>query len=381
MLWKRYFAGCAVAALTLALAACGQTASPPDEFAVEASSEEETSEWQSDDGEPRDFTVAPPVQPFCQEIGRRVSPADCDVLNQLADGAQAGAAAFNTPDPMKRGERHTLQLAIGHAPTPEEIAERERLEQVAAMERQQAATTERAARRAEYVRRYGPATTDAILAGRVEVGMTQEQVRASRGSPSRLETLTSTNAVWHYGAERVVFSDGRVTFVEATQREVGESSTLPQPEPPPTPAETVDPLQGETVEFQPLVGRFMRAELKGAGFNIAPLSPPSQEVLPDSVTTWTWEVIAEQGGQRALTLTTVVEGCTAEGQCYPLRSTSRNYAVNVTVGWLGWVEDFLTAAPNWLKLVAGALAALAVLVAAGFGLRNALRGGRERGGA
>ena len=115
-----------------------------------------------------------------------------------------------------------------------------------------------------------------------------------------------------------------------------------------------------------------------AGFaSLSPLSPASQEVLQDSVTTWTWDVIAEQGGQRALTLTTVVEGCTTEGQCYPLRSTSQNYAINVTVGWLGKVQDFLTAAPDWLKLITGALVALAALVAAGFGLRNALRGGRE----
>lgn len=307
MLRKRIFAGYALAVLALAVTACGQTETATDQ--APAAVEDTAS------GERPDATEGPAIEPFCEEIGRRVSQADCDALNQLADGAQAGVAAFNAPDPMKRGERHTLQLAIGHAPTPEEIAERERLAREAAAERL-------AAREAE----------------------AQSAEAASVASQS------------------------------------GGDDTRAAP-PPPTPSETVDPLEGETVEYQPLVGRFMRAELTGAGFNIAALSPASQEVLPDSVTTWTWDVIAQQGGQRALTLTTVVEGCTAEGQCYPLRSTSRNYAVNVTVGWLGRAEDFLTAAPNWLKLLAGVLAALAALIAAGFGVRNALRQGRSGGGA
>lgn len=284
MLRKRILAGYALCALALAMAACGQVTEAPPGADVAA----------VDDTSGPGATEAP--QPFCEEIGRRVSQADCDVLNQLADGAQAGVAAFNAPDPMKRGERHTLQLAIGHAPTPEEIAER---------------------------------------------------VAASRAEAQRAEAASATGE--HGG--------------------LGDNG----------PRVTVDPLEGETVEYQPLVGRFMRAELSGAGFNITAQSPASQEVLPDSVTTWTWEVIAQQGGQRALTLTTVVEGCTAQGQCYPLRSTSRNYAVNVTVGWLGRAEDFLTAAPNWLKLLAGVLAALAALIAAGFGVRNALRQGRAGG--
>ena len=36
----------------------------------------------------------------------------------------------------------------------------------------------------------------------------------------------------------------------------------------------------------------------------------------------------------------------------------------------------LTAAPTWLRLVAGVLTALAVLIGAWFGLRNAFRKGR-----
>lgn len=159
------------------------------------------------------------------------------------------------------------------------------------------------------------------------------------------------------------------------QAELRERAAAP-PAAPPTPEDVVDPLQGETEAFTPLVGRFMRVELTGNGFDITPLSNASQEVMRESVTTWSWRVQANEGGQRALTLRTVVEGCTAEGQCYPLRSTSQNYDVTVEVGTMGRVQDFLTAAPIWLRLLAGVLTALAVLIGAWFGLRNAFRKGR-----
>jgi hypothetical protein len=224
---------------------------------------------------PGDASVA---AEFCAEVGRRVSQADCDVLTQLADQAEAGVAAFNAPDPLRRGEAHMLQLAISFAPPEEDARE--------------------------------PASSD--------------------------------------------------------------------PEKPALePADVVADLPGSTVEFAPLVGRFMRAELVGAGFEITPLTPASQEVLTDSVTTWSWRAVANEGGQRTLTLTTVVEGCTSEGQCYPLRSTSRNYSVKVTVGWLGRAQDMIAGVPTWIRLLSAVVAALAGLTFAFFSLRNALRGGRD----
>src|SRR6185503_13050490 len=208
------------------------------------------------------------------------------------------------PNPMQRGDVHTLQLAISYAPTPEQIAAREEAERL-------------------------------------------ERQRLNQGYDS--------------------------------PRPGGENSSTgdtPAPPPAPTPGEVVDPLQGDTVQYTPLVGRFMRAELHGNGFEITPLSEPSQEVLQDSVTTWSWRVEAREGGQRALTLTTVVEGCTESGECYPLRSTSQNYDVTVRVGLLGQAQDFLAAVPTWLQLAAGVIGGLAALVGAWFGLRNAFRKGR-----
>lgn len=298
MLRQTRFAQFVAAAALLALAACGQASAPsgePEPSAVEEAPAAAPSEQAADPA------VAP--SEFCAEVGRRVSAQDCADFAALAEDAQAGSAAFNAPDPMERGDVHTLQLAISYALSEAQIRAREE-------------------------------------AARLEAERPADALRSDDAQPAPAPT---------------------------------RSSGAPAPL---TPNETVDPLQGETVEFTPLVGRFMRAELVGNGFEITPLTAASQEVLPDSVTTWSWRVVATEGGRRSLTLRTVVEGCTAEGQCYPLRSTSQNYDVTVTVGLVGQVQDALTAAPNWLRLVAGVLTALAVLVGAWFGLRNAFRKGR-----
>jgi hypothetical protein len=251
--------------------------------------------------------------PFCEEVGRRVSAADCADYQRLAEGATRGMAAFNAPDPMRRGETHSLQLAIGYAP-PEQPPE--------------------------------PPSAPAP-------GATPAPAPAA---PETEEARTDT-------------SDDAVSE---------DDDVPPPPSAPLTPVDTVEDLPGQTVEFEPLVGRFMRAELTGVGFEVTPRSPPSQEVTPDSVTTWTWEVVAQQGGARSLTLTTVVEGCTSSGgECVPLRSTTQNYTVNVEVGPMDRVLDFITGMPDWIKAITAVIVALAGLVAAWFGLRNAFRRGRS----
>ena len=305
-----------LALAALALAACAQER---DSSATEeAPAEAPSSSVSADPG-----ATAESETTFCAEVGRRVSPQDCADFAALAEDAAAGEAAFNTPDPMRRGDVHTLQLAISYALTQEQIAAREE------------------AARAEAER------------ARLE----EERLAAEQAARTLDQTHTTPST--------------------STGAPAREAPAQPAPPPAPlTPAETVDPLQGDTVQFTPLVGRFMRAELVGNGFEITPLTEASQEVLRDSVTTWSWRVVANEGGRRSLTLRTVVEGCTAEGQCYPLRSTSQNYDVTVEVGVVGQVQDFLTAAPTWLRLVAGVLTALAVLIGAWFGLRNAFRKGR-----
>ena len=248
----------------LVLAACGQVA-------------QQSAPAESESAAPAASAQAEETV-FCPEIARRWSAQECEDFTNLARSAEAGAAAFNAPDPMERGETHTLQLAVSYAP-PE---------------------------------RADPAPPPAA-------------------DPHAL-----------------------------------------------TPGETVDPLPGATVEFTPLVGRFMRAELTGAGFDIEPVGPASREVLPDSVTTWSWQVTARQRGTQALTLTTVVEGCPANGgACIPLRSTTQNYTVNVAVSPIGEVRDVLAGMPDWIKLASAIVAAFAGLVTGFFSLRSAFAKGRR----
>jgi len=157
---------------------------------------------------------------------------------------------------------------------------------------------------------------------------------------------------------------------DLSRSEAGSSPAAPAQ----TPADVVNQLPGETVAFKPLVGRFMRAELTGAGFEITKQSPDQQEVTPDSVTTWTWQVVARQGGERSLTLTTVVVGCTeGGGECVPLRSTTQNYTVRVAVGPIDQAKDFLLGLPDWIKIVSAIVAALAGLFTAIAAVRAATK--------
>ncbi|MDZ4692469.1 hypothetical protein [Terricaulis sp.] len=332
-----------VAIAAFGLVACGQTEqSAPDDNASVPGAAAPAEEAATRDTGPTEF---------CAEVGRRVSPEDCADFAALADDAEQGSAAFNAPDPMERGQVHTLQLAISYAPAEEEPAE--------------AVPPDQSGTPAPSVQFESSLSSDQ----RRRLASQLQELRAER---QQLEQLRTTAP-----ADERVQLEARQAAIDTEIRSLNVQMAPTRSAAAPTPAETVDPLSGETVEFTPLVGRFMRAELVGNGFEITPLSPASQEVLPDSVTTWNWRVVANEGGRRSLTLRTVVEGCTADGQCYPLRSTSRNYDVTVTVGLIGQARDLLTEAPTWLRLLAGVLTALAVLVGAWFGLRSAFKKGRS----
>lgn len=145
----------------------------------------------------------------------------------------------------------------------------------------------------------------------------------------------------------------------------GASSGAPMPAPPPmpTPAETVDQLPGETVTFAPTVGRFMKAELTGEGFEIERLSAEHQEVLLDSQTTWEWKVKAIKGASHILTLKTVVEAKDDQGNYVPLRSTTKNQTIKVEVKFWDRVLDWILGAPVWIKAITALASALIAFLA------------------
>ncbi|HWA00475.1 MAG TPA: hypothetical protein VG841_09205 [Caulobacterales bacterium] len=295
-----------VIAALLGAASCGQSA---------------TTEEQAAPAPSVDAGGGPTI--FCEEVGRRISQQDCDDFNALARDAQAGVAAFNAPKDMRRGETHTLQLAISYAPPQVQIAP-----PVSA----QTPTEDAPAANEEMPPPPAPAMADDEHAVRREDAASGPGgVTAAQAGPPRAQT----------------------------------------------PAETVEGLPGDTVQFTPLVGRFMKADLTGVGFDITAASPATQEVTKDGVTTWSWRVVAREGGIRSLTLTTVVQGCTAQGECVPLRTTTQNYTVSVSVSPIDKVRDFLVGAPDWLKIITAVIVALTSLIAAIFGLRAAIRKGRS----
>ncbi|MES1199620.1 MAG: hypothetical protein ABUS48_06540 [Pseudomonadota bacterium] len=321
-----------IAAL-LGLASCSQATSPDQQQSAEPAPPPSAQA----NGEPLIF---------CEEVGRRVSQQDCDDFNALARDAQTGVAAFNAPKDMKRGDTHTLQLAISYAPPQIQLAP----------PTSEATTTD--ATGGEQAR---PDLSAASGAGR---GDTEQAQNTPTTTPSDSPASTDDD---EYGGTHAAAPGGP-----------SRPSRAAPPPAPVTPSETVQGLPGETVQFTPLVGRFMKAELTGVGFDITPQSPATQEVQKDSVTSWTWRVVAHEGGVRALTLTTVVEGCTADHtECVPLRTTTQNYTVNVAVGPLDKVRDFLATTPDWIKLLTGVIVALTGLIAAIFGLRAAIRKGRS----
>jgi hypothetical protein len=89
-------------------------------------------------------------------------------------------------------------------------ADRARQQQAAKVASVQAA---RNSARQQVAAKYGAAAADAIVAGRVQKGMTAAQVQAAIGAPSRRERIAAGEEQWHYPGRRVVFAGGRVTYV------------------------------------------------------------------------------------------------------------------------------------------------------------------------
>jgi hypothetical protein len=138
---------------------------------------------------------------------------------------------------------------------------------------------------------------------------------------------------------------------------------------PERPEDIVARLPGEVESYKPVVGRFMRATLIGEGFEIKPLSDESQEVFSNGSTTWEWAVTPLKAEQHVLTLKTVVEGVTAEGKRFALRSTTRTRKVDVGLNWIDRIRDYVNDMPDWIKAITAVIVALTALIAAIKGLR------------
>ena len=248
---------------------------------------------------------------FCAEVQRRLSQQDCDDLTTVAAAARDGVAAFNVP-PMERGIATTLQLAISFAPPEAELS---------AVEADNSA--------------------DAAVGDPDDASGAADQGSTDQGSSSGGPSPDN-------------------------QPVAGVSN-------PETPEDIVARLPGEVESYKPIVGRFMRASLIGEGFEIKPLSEESQEVFKSGSTTWEWAVTPLKAEQHVLTLKTVVEGVTAEGKRFALRSTTRTRNVDVGLNWIDRTRDYINDTPDWIKAITAIIVALTALIAAIKGLSALFR--------
>lgn len=76
-----------------------------------------------------------------------------------------------------------------------------------------AADAATAQRRKDLADQYGEAAAEAILKGEILKGMSKDAVLAARGKPASKEVLSPSEEIWTYGDARVIFADGKVSYV------------------------------------------------------------------------------------------------------------------------------------------------------------------------
>jgi hypothetical protein len=243
---------------------------------------------------------------YCPAVEARVSPPDCEDLTRADAEVRPGAAAFNVPDPMRRGGTFEVHLVIDRR-SPKEI------------------------RIIEGPSPGGPEDT---------AGNDSDAVDSSNPAPP---------------------SRPRGRHAPASGPPPAEKESAP------TPGQIVDPLEGRAERFFPPVGRHMRAELVGEGFDIAPETAASQEIPLGGSADWIWKVTARKGGVQALTLVTIVEGV-AGGRHFVLARTPRVRTVTVEVRLSDRIWDVLTGAPAWIKALTAVVVALTGLLTALYGI-------------
>lgn len=139
-------------------------------------------------------------------------------IKQLAARIET-AARETTPEEMWRVNRLRIDTdllttrvsGVTYIFAEREAAAAEERRAVAALQRAEAARTERIR-----ARRWPTAVTEAVLARKVSLGMTREQVREAWGEAQRVDETTTaagTSEWWWYGASAVSFEAGVVKSI------------------------------------------------------------------------------------------------------------------------------------------------------------------------
>ena len=117
--------------------------------------------------------------------------------------------------------------------------------------------------------------------------------------------------------------------------------------------QTIEQLQeeltalGEQEGEQIRASDAMEAQLTGAGFDVAPVTPAVQLVSKEAVTEWKWEVEPIKTGERRLHLTlSALIDLDGKDRTYTVRTFERTLDVNVTFGER--LETFVSHNWQWL---------------------------------
>ena len=96
-----------------------------------------------------------------------------------------------------------------------EATQRKAAEAQAEADRVAAAAAKAAAekRHAALVTKYGAKTADDISNHSVSLGMTKDQVLEARGEPVSRQLVPPNDELWKYGADQVVITSGRVSYI------------------------------------------------------------------------------------------------------------------------------------------------------------------------
>ena len=261
----------------------------------------------------------PPGTEYCQVVSDFVTPADCEDFGRQAALQSDGRAAFNAPNPIKRGDSFSVSLAVADQPD-------------------------------------APPPPDPAPPG--DTAAPPDDIAAAVPDDVATGTAPADNAV----EPPVMAGNTQVASVTYPAR--------PQPPVAPTPGQVIEPMPGRKVEFDAVVGPRMAAELLGdEGFEITPADgDPKHKVLrmgpPYTSVLWTWNVKARRGGVHTLSVRTVVEAVDSRGGFHELVSTPAVYSFNVVVTPWQQFWDTVADAPKKIESLTAVVVALTALATA-----------------
>ncbi len=247
---------------------------------------------------------------ICGATGTPMTQADCAMAQQWIDQAKQGSASFNVPRKMVEGETTTLMLALGTAAPIDQ--------------------------------------TNALPANSTTNETIAPASNATNGIANDNELKAQQEPQEHPKA-----------LMGQTPQDIHNQAANAIP-------------SGRVIDYSPLVGRRMAADLSGDAFDIQQTSERVQPISDTGTTYWIWRVTPKATGTHTLVLKTAVSMLDTRNTEISLNPTEYTQTVTVGVGpatILDWINELI----DWLKDLKNLASAIAAFVVVLGGLWYALR--------